>query len=55
MIRKYEGKFPRDIAKMYVAEIVMALEYLHRKGIVHRDLKPHNILITQDYHLKLVK
>lgn len=38
---------------MYVAEIVLALEYLHSKGIVHRDLKPENILIDSTGHLKV--
>jgi len=26
--------------RMYFAETVLALEYLHNYGIVHRDLKP---------------
>ena len=26
--------------RMYFAETVLALEYLHSYGIVHRDLKP---------------
>ena len=54
MIRKFEGKFPLELARFYIAEIVVTLEYLHNQGIIHRDLKPQNILITKDYHLKLV-
>ncbi len=38
---------------MYIAEAVLALEYLHSENIVHRDLKPDNMLITHDGHIKL--
>lgn len=34
------GPLPVDMARMYFAETVLALEYLHNYGIVHRDLKP---------------
>jgi serine/threonine protein kinase len=37
----------------YIAETVLALEYLHSLGIVHRDLKPDNMLINAEGHIKL--
>ena len=40
-----------SIIKLWVAEIILALEHLHEMGIVHRDLKPANILVTADGHL----
>lgn len=47
------GYFDEEMAKVYVAEAVLALEYLHGHGIVHRDLKPDNMLITAQGHIKL--
>ena len=45
--------FEEDMTKMYLSEIILALEYLHGHGIVHRDLKPDNILVDKDGHIKL--
>ncbi|XP_054428125.1 microtubule-associated serine/threonine-protein kinase 2 isoform X3 [Pteronotus mesoamericanus] len=47
------GALPVDMARLYFAETVLALEYLHNYGIVHRDLKPDNLLITSMGHIKL--
>ncbi|XP_045145641.1 microtubule-associated serine/threonine-protein kinase 1 [Echinops telfairi] len=47
------GALPVEMARMYFAETVLALEYLHNYGIVHRDLKPDNLLITSMGHVKL--
>ncbi|KAI1891846.1 hypothetical protein AGOR_G00147940 [Albula goreensis] len=50
---KNMGPLPVDMTRMYFAETVLALEYLHNYGIVHRDLKPDNLLITSMGHIKL--
>ncbi|KAF9108899.1 hypothetical protein BGX27_008185 [Mortierella sp. AM989] len=47
------GSFDEDMAKMYIAECVLALEYLHSNGITHRDLKPDNMLVNAEGHIKL--
>lgn len=41
--------FPR----FYSAEIVIALQHLHRQGIAYRDLKPENILVQASGHIML--
>ena len=34
-------------------EIIKGIEFLHSKGIIHADLKSKNILLTEDYHVKI--
>ncbi|KAL4163732.1 hypothetical protein KRP22_005160 [Phytophthora ramorum] len=42
-----------ELTKFYMAEVVVALEYLHKNGVIHRDLKPENILLSDEGHLKV--
>jgi serine/threonine protein kinase len=46
-------KLNYDIVRFYIAEIIIALEFVHAKNIMYRDLKPENILIDLDGHIKL--
>ncbi|KAM3271585.1 hypothetical protein ACQJBY_042032 [Aegilops geniculata] len=47
------GCLDEDMARTYIAELVLALEYLHSLNVIHRDLKPDNLLISRDGHIKL--
>ncbi|ORZ39991.1 molecular mechanism For the regulation of protein kinase B Akt By hydrophobic motif phosphorylation [Catenaria anguillulae PL171] len=48
-----ERRFAEERVRMYVAEILLGLKYLHSKGIVYRDLKLENLLIDDDGHVKI--
>ena len=40
-------------AKFYLAELILAIESIHKFDCIHRDIKPDNILIDSDGHIKL--
>lgn len=44
------GSFDFKCTQFYAAELILAIEHMHRKGIVHRDLKPENILLDEKMH-----
>ncbi|MCD7464197.1 hypothetical protein HAX54_052272 [Datura stramonium] len=45
--------FSEQAARFYVAEVLLALEYLHMLGVIYRDLKPENVLVREDGHIML--
>ncbi|GLT89944.1 hypothetical protein SLE2022_079020 [Rubroshorea leprosula] len=52
--QKQPGRcFPEPAARFYVAEVLLALEYLHMLGVIYRDLKPENIMVREDGHIML--
>ncbi|XP_035293950.1 ribosomal protein S6 kinase-related protein isoform X1 [Cricetulus griseus] len=47
------GGFPEASIRLFAAELVLVLCYLHDLGIIHRDVKMENILLDERGHLKL--
>ncbi|XP_076792338.1 ribosomal protein S6 kinase-related protein isoform X7 [Arvicanthis niloticus] len=47
------GCFPKDCIRLFAAELVLVLCYLHDLGIIHRDVKMENILLDERGHLKV--
>ena len=53
MARAKNRRFPVELAKVYAAEIVLAIEYLHNQNIIFRDLKPDNVVFDNEGHAML--
>lgn len=53
LLQKFKT-IPFELVRLYVAEIALALDFLHQAGIIHRDLKPENVLLDEHYHVRLI-
>ena len=42
-----------DEARFYIAEIILAVDSLHKNNCIHRDIKPDNFFIDKNGHLKI--
>lgn len=49
----YTKALPEILARTYFFQLLGALEHLHAKGVTHRDLKPQNMLLDENYNLKV--
>ena len=48
-----EECFSEEKAKLYIQEILLGIEALHKQNIIFRDLKPDNVIIDKKGHAML--
>ncbi|XP_075872975.1 serine/threonine-protein kinase MRCK alpha isoform X5 [Nelusetta ayraudi] len=53
LLSKFEDRLPEEMAKFYLAEMVLAIDSVHQLHYVHRDIKPDNILLDVNGHIRL--
>lgn len=50
----YRKKLGEVEVRKFIRQTVSAVHYLHQGGILHRDLKVENLLLDDDYNIKII-
>ena len=48
-----KDKLTEEEARFYIAELILAVDSIHKLDCIHRDIKPDNVLIDKNGHIKL--
>lgn len=47
------GPFPEEMARNFIKQALRAIDHMHGLGMAHRDIKLENILLDENYHVRL--
>jgi len=52
-VMNYSSQIDEKLARTYFRQVIEGLEYLHNNGVSHMDLKLENMLMGENYNLKI--
>lgn len=53
LLSKFEDRLSEEMTRFYIAEMILAIDSVHKLNYVHRDIKPDNIVLDSKGHIRL--
>ncbi|XP_032219380.2 serine/threonine-protein kinase MARK2 isoform X3 [Nematostella vectensis] len=50
----YRKRLGETEVRKFIRQIISAVQYLHQGGIIHRDLKVENLLLDEEYNIRII-